>query len=70
MRGLGKSLIGDPFVAERSRDELTAFLKVGRRAWDPLNTTGVDMPPRGGNAALTDEDLAAIADFLKDLPAQ
>jgi mono/diheme cytochrome c family protein len=69
MPHLGKSLLGNELVASHGREELVAFLRVGRRAWDPLNSTGVDMPPRGGNPALTDEDLGAIADFLKTLPA-
>lgn len=68
MPGLGKELKGNQFVAQRSESELVEFFKVGRRASDPANETGVNMPPRGGNQALTDEDLAAIAAYLKSLP--
>lgn len=63
----GKSLWDNPFVQARSDQEMVEFLKVGRRASDPLNTTGVDMPPRGGNPALTDEDLARILTFVRTL---
>ncbi|HEX4953314.1 MAG TPA: cytochrome c [Thermoanaerobaculia bacterium] len=67
MRGLGKSLIANPFVHDRGETELVAFLKTGRNASHPLNETGVNMPPRGGNPSLTDEDLVAIARHLKGL---
>lgn len=67
MPGLGKGLKSNRFVAQRSETELVEFFKVGRRASDPLNETGVNMPPRGGNQALTDDDLAAIAAYLKTL---
>lgn len=67
MPGLGKGLKANAFVAKRTEAELVEFFKVGRRASDPLNETGVNMPPRGGNQALTDEDLAAIAAYLKTL---
>jgi mono/diheme cytochrome c family protein len=64
---LGKGLLMNPFVIEKSDEELIAFLKTGRRAGDPLNTTGVDMPPKGGNPALTDQDLASIVAYLRTL---
>ena len=69
MRGLGKGLLGNEFIAARSERELVDFLKIGRRPDDPGNDTGVDMPPRGGNQGLRDEDLAAIAAYLKTLPS-
>jgi mono/diheme cytochrome c family protein len=64
---LGKGLLMNPFVIEKTDEELVAFLKTGRRAGDPLNTTGVDMPPKGGNPALTDEDLVALVAYLRTL---
>ena len=67
MPKLGKSLHDNQFVQARSVPELVDFIKIGRRPYDPLNTTGVDMPPRGGNPALTDEDLAKIATFVQTL---
>jgi disulfide bond formation protein DsbB len=44
-----------------------AFIKTGRPASDPLNTTGVDMPPKGGNPALSDQDLADIIAFIRSI---
>lgn len=55
------------FVADRSDAELIAFLQIGRPANDPFNTTGVAMPPRGGNPALTDEQLADIVAYIRSL---
>jgi mono/diheme cytochrome c family protein len=65
--GLGKDLTTSTFVAERSDAEMIEFLKTGRPATDPLNTTGVDMPPRGGNPALTDDDLVDIVAYLRSI---
>jgi cytochrome c1 len=69
MPKLGKNLHDSLFIRTRSLGELVDYLKVGRRVSDPLNVTGLDMPPRGGNPALTDQDLAAIAAYLKSLQA-
>lgn len=65
--GLGKTLIGSDFVNGTSDADLVAFLKVGRSTSDPANTTGVDMPPKGGNPALSDDDLGFIVAYLRSL---
>lgn len=67
MPNLGKDLTTSTFVHDNSQQQLVEFFKVGRPASDPLNTTGVDMPPKGGNPALTDADLLNIAAFLKSI---
>ncbi len=67
MTGLGKDLTTSEFVKSKTNQELVEFFKVGRPSGDPLNTTGVDMPPRGGNPALTDTDLLNIAAFVRSL---
>jgi len=64
---LGKPLIGNEFVALNSDSALVDFLIEGRPARHPDNTQGVDMPPRGGNAKLTDDDLAAIVAYTRTL---
>lgn len=66
--GLGKNLTTSEFVDSQSMDDMVAFLKQGREAGHPLNTTGIAMPPKGGNPALTDEQLRSIAQHVKDLP--
>ena len=59
--------IANAFVADRSDTEMLAFVKTGRPASDPLNTTGVDMPPKGGNPALSDQDLMDVIAHVRTL---
>ncbi|PJF28743.1 MAG: hypothetical protein CUN52_11900 [Phototrophicales bacterium] len=77
--GLGKPLINSDFVNRLNDDELVAFIAVGRTTRDPLNTTGVAMPAKGGNPSLTDQNLHQIVDYIRsfngatvvnDLPEQ
>jgi len=63
----GKSLLMNPYIIDKSDDDLVLFIKSGRPAGDPLNTTGVDMPPKGGNPALSDDDVKAIVAYLRTL---
>lgn len=65
--GLGKDLTTSAFVAERSDEELLAYVKEGRPANDPLNTTGVAMPPKGGFDYLTDENILNIIAFVRSI---
>ncbi len=67
LEGLGPDLHGNQFVAGMSDDELVEFLKVGRSADDPANTTGVAMPPKGGNPSLSDADLLDVVAYLRTL---
>lgn len=67
MQGLGKDLIASDFVRGLDEEGLVEFLKKGRSTSDPLNTTKVDMPPKGGNPALDDDDLYAIALYVRSL---
>jgi disulfide bond formation protein DsbB len=69
VEGLGKPLTTSEFVAGMNDDEFHDFLLVGRPASDPANTTGVDMPPKGGNPALTDDDLYDIIAYIRTLQA-
>jgi disulfide bond formation protein DsbB len=64
---LGKGLHYNEFVKSKTDEELMAFIKTGRPAADPLNTTGVDMPPKGGNPALTDQNIADVIAFVRSL---
>lgn len=63
--GLGKPLAPSVFVAENSEVDLAAFVAVGRPTSDPANTQGIDMPPKGGNPSLTEQDLLDVAAYLK-----
>lgn len=64
---LGKDLTVSVFLTDNSDEQMVAFLQKGRPASDPANTTGVDMPPRGGNPALTDTDLLNIIAYVRSL---
>ena len=64
---LGKDLTSSEFSKGLSDDELVAFLVAGRSTDDPANTTGVAMPPKGGNPALSEDDLASIVAHLRTI---
>jgi disulfide bond formation protein DsbB len=64
---LGKDLTTSEYVRDSSDDELLTLLREGRPTGHELNTTGVDMPPKGGNPSYTDEDLIAIVAFLRSI---
>jgi cytochrome c5 len=67
--GLGKSLHPNDseLVRESSDEELAEFIKVGRQPDHPLNTTGIAMPPKGGNPALSDEGIYDIIAWMRTL---
>jgi mono/diheme cytochrome c family protein len=65
--GLGKNLVSSEFVAGQSDQALVEFIKVGRTPDDPLNTTGVLMPARGGRATLTDQELYDIVAYIRTI---
>ena len=64
---LGKNLVMSRGVKKQSNLQLVEFIKRGRGVEDPLNTTKVPMPPRGGNAAFTDEHIGQISVYLRGL---
>lgn len=67
--GLGKSLYpaDSEFVAQKSDDELVAFILAGRTPDDPLNTTGVGMPAKGGNPAISEQQLYDVVAYMRAL---
>ncbi len=66
---LGKNLVDSEFTHSLSDQDLLTFVKTGRPSWDALNTSGIDMPPKGGNPAFTDEDILAIIAYIRTLSA-
>ncbi|HTV55015.1 MAG TPA: cytochrome c [Terriglobia bacterium] len=62
---LGADLQTSRFVAASSDAQLVAFIEQGRAASDPMNKMHVAMPPKGGNPALTTQDLDDIVAFLR-----
>jgi disulfide bond formation protein DsbB len=65
--GLGKPLIGSEFVNGLTDPELVAFIEQGRDMTDPLNTTGVMMPAKGGNPALSTTNLQEIVAYIRTI---
>lgn len=70
VQGLGKDMTTSQFIADQTDAQLLEFVKKGRDTSDPLNTTGVAMPPKGGNPALTDEQLVDIIAFIRSIHKQ
>lgn len=67
IEGLGKPFSTSEFIASQSDQELLEFIKQGRPTSHPDNTTGVDMPPKGGNPALTDDQILDIIAYMRTL---
>lgn len=65
--GNGKTLVNNAFIKSLDADGLLAFVQRGRAPGEPLNTTGIQMPPKGGNPALTEDDILDIIDYLRTL---
>lgn len=65
--GLGKPLTTSEFASGLTDDELLAFLQAGRPSDDPLNTTGIAMPARGGTPALSDDELVDVIAYLRTI---
>ncbi len=70
LQNLGKDLTRSEFSRKLDDDGLLAFLKRGRDPSDPLNTSKVGMPPKGGNPALSDDDLLDIISYMRSLQKQ
>lgn len=65
IEGLGLPLAPSEFVSSQSEADLAEFIAQGRPTSDPDSTTGVDMPPKGGNPSLGDQDLLDVAAYIQ-----
>jgi disulfide bond formation protein DsbB len=65
--GLGKDLTTSEWMQQQTDEQLIEFIKRGRDAGDPLNTTGIAMPPKGGNPAMTDQEIADLVAFMRTI---
>lgn len=68
--GNGKPLHHNEFIRSLDDDALLAFVKQGRGPTDPKNTTGIQMPPKGGNPALSDDDILDVIAYLRTLQGE
>ena len=67
MPNFGKDLTTSAFLSETPDGEFLVFINEGRPAGHPENTTGVDMPAKGGSASLDDEDILNIIAYVRTL---
>lgn len=67
VQGNGKALASNEFIKSLDDDGLLAFIKQGRSPSDPKNTTGIQMPPKGGNPAMSDDDILDVIAYLRTL---
>ncbi len=67
--GLGKNLTASAFVNGLTDEELHQFITIGRPVTDPLNTTGIMMPAKGGNPSLDDHQIDLIIAFIRSRAA-
>lgn len=67
MDGKGKNLTTSLFSIRLDDAGMLDFIKKGRPVSDPLNTTKVEMPPKGGNPTLTDEQLGTVVAYVRAL---
>ena len=65
--GLGKDMTTSTFIKGQTDAQLVEFIKQGRPASDPANTTKVDMPAKGGNPTFTDAQLGDIVAYIRTL---
>jgi mono/diheme cytochrome c family protein len=64
---LGKDLQTSQFLGGLNDTQLADFITQGRPVTDPLNTTHVPMPPKGGNPALSSQDISDIIAYVRQL---
>jgi len=67
IEGQSLPLVTSGYIRGTSDQDLIGFIKRGRPMWDASNTTGLDMPPKGGNPAITDAELQTIIDYIRAL---
>jgi disulfide bond formation protein DsbB len=67
VKGLGKDLVHSEFMAGLTDEEMLKYVNEGRAIDDPRNTTGIPMPPKGGNPALTDQQIMHIIAYLRTI---
>lgn len=65
--GAGMQLIRAEYLRERSDLEVIALIRAGRSAADPENFSGIAMPANGGQIGISDEQLAALVRYLREM---
>lgn len=64
---MGKDLVRGKFPLALSDTGLAKQIIAGRPVTDPMNTTKIPMPPKGGRADLTDAQIGQIVVYIRGL---
>lgn len=64
---LGKDLVHGMFPLSLSDTGLAKLIIAGRAVTDPMNTTKIPMPPKGGREDFTDEQIRQIVVYVRGL---
>ncbi|MBC8310593.1 MAG: cytochrome c [Planctomycetes bacterium] len=64
---LSPNLIGSEFIAKSSDEELVEYITIGRKAEDPNSVMNLEMPPKGGNPMLKENDMLSIVAYIRSL---
>jgi mono/diheme cytochrome c family protein len=65
--GLGTNLTTSLFSLRASDPKLAEFITVGRPVTDPVNTSRMPMPAKGGNPDMTDEQISTVVAYMRAL---
>lgn len=68
LNNLAPSLRTSEFIKTNEPAAITRVVKLGRAVTDPQNKSGKMMPAKGGNPFLTDQQVADLVAFVKQLP--
>lgn len=69
VQGLGKSMHPNDsdFIRKSTDEDLVQMILQGRTPDHPLNTTGVGMPAKGGNPALSEQQIWDVVAWMRTL---
>jgi mono/diheme cytochrome c family protein len=70
VQGQGASLLDSAFVRSKSDAELREFIKTGRAPGAPGSRLNLNMPPKGGNPSLKDNQLDDVVVYIRHLIAE
>jgi len=64
---LGKDLTHNDYIQGMTDEQFLEYVNTGRPVDDPRNTSGIPMPPKGGNPALKDQEIMHIISYIRTL---
>lgn len=64
---MGADLLHSEFVKSKTDEELVEFIKKGRQPGDPESKMNLNMPAKGGNPSLKDNQLQDVVVYIRSL---